>query len=129
MRRLMLAAALLLSGSLGSGADQAPHMLSITPGVAKPGDILEVAGLGLDRNNVDEVYLTDHKFDMKVKVLDQQEKSIRFRVPPFAKAGRLQLLILTAGDAPKLLEQPLYVVIEESATEIGQAKKQEQDKP
>ena len=55
---------------------------------------------------MDEVYLTDHTFDMKVKVLDQTDDSIEFRIPPFVKPGRLQLVVKTAGKEPLLLEQP-----------------------
>ncbi len=62
---------------------------------------------------MDEVYLTDHTFDMKVKVLDQTDDSIEFRVPPFVKPGRLQLLVKTTGKEPLLLEQPVYITIEE----------------
>ncbi len=62
---------------------------------------------------MDEVYLTDHTFDMKVKVLDQTEDYIEFRVPPFVKPGRLQLLVKTTGKEPVLLEQPVYINVEE----------------
>ena len=43
-------------------------------------------------------------------------------MPPFAKPGRMQVLALTKGDDPKLLEQPLYVVIEEAQTQVTQVK-------
>ena len=76
-------------------------MSSVSAKVAKPGDVIDISGLGLDEKNVDEVYLTDHKFDMKVKLVEQNEKSIKFRVPPFAKPGRMQILVLTKGDGSK----------------------------
>jgi hypothetical protein len=105
---------------------EAPQMNTISAKVAKPGDILEITGVGLNSSKVDEIYLTDHKFDMKVKVLDQKETSITLRVPPFAKPGRMQLLMLTKGNEPKLLEQPLYLLIEDpSTTEVTQVKKPE----
>jgi hypothetical protein len=59
---------------------------------------------------------------MKVKLLEQTDHIIRFRIPPFAKPGRVQLLMLTKGDEPKLLEEPVYLVIEEATTEVGQVK-------
>jgi hypothetical protein len=67
----------------------------------------------LDKTKVDEVYLTDHTFDMKVKVLDQTDDSIEFRIPPSVKPGRLQLLVKTAGHQPMLLEQPVFITVEE----------------
>ncbi|HWZ33365.1 MAG TPA: hypothetical protein VNX18_18615 [Bryobacteraceae bacterium] len=108
----------------------APQMNTISAKAAKPGDILEISGVGLDSTKVDEIYLTDHKFDMKVKVLEQNATGIKLRVPPFAKPGRVQLLVLTKGEEPKLLEQPLYLLIEDPATtEVTQVKKPEAPKP
>ena len=102
--------------------DPAPQMESLSAKTAKPGDVIEIVGVGLGDRKIDEVYLTDHKFDMRVKLLEQKPTLIRFRVPPFAKPGRMQVLALTKGDEPKLLEQPLYIVIEDPATEVTQVK-------
>jgi hypothetical protein len=101
---------------------ESPHMQSVSSKTAKPGDVLDVSGVALDSANVEEVFLTDHKFDMKVKVLEQSEKKLKIRVPPFAKAGRVQFMILTGGESPKLLEQPIFLVIEEENTEISAVK-------
>jgi hypothetical protein len=120
MRTLLLLA---IVSSLSCFGDDAPEPKAISAKVAKPGDTLTITGVGLSASKVDEVYLTDHKFDMRVKVLEQKETSITVRVPPFAKPGRVQLLMLTKGDTPALLEQPLYVIIEEATTEIGEVKK------
>ena len=85
--------------------------------------LVVVTGVSLGEDRVDEVYLSDHKFDMKVKVLEQNAKTIKFRVPPFAK-GRMQLLMLMKSakdnEDPKLLELPAYLLIEEVSTEITQ---------
>jgi len=119
MRRILLVS-LLAAAKCFATPDDAPQMNSVSAKVAKPGDVIDISGLGLSNKAVDEVYLTDHKFDMKVKLVEQSDKTIRFRVPPFAKPGRVQLLLLTKGDEPKLLEEPLYIVIEEATTEVGQ---------
>ncbi len=79
-------------------------------------------GEGLSSKNVDEIYLTDHKFDMRVKVLDQKDTAVKFRVPPFAKPGRMQLLFLSKGADPKLLEQPVYLLIEDPNAEVAETK-------
>jgi len=92
---------------------QVPMMSSVEPDSGKIGSVLRIQGVYLGKEKVDEVYLTDHTFDMKVKVLDQTEDSIQFRIPPSAKAGRLQLLVKTAGKKPLLLEQPVYITVEE----------------
>lgn len=122
MRSLLLVGILSSLGCFAADGD-APQMNTISAKTAKPGDIVNITGVGLDPSKIDEVYLTDHKFDMKVKVLEQKATSITLRVPPFAKPGRMQLLVLTKGDQPKLLEQPLYLLIEDPATEVTQVKK------
>jgi hypothetical protein len=92
---------------------QVPQMNTVQPDSGKVGSVLRIHGVYLGKEKVDEVYLTDHTFDMKVKVLDQTEDSIEFRIPPSAKPGRLQLLVKTPGKKPLLLEQPVYITVEE----------------
>ena len=128
--RLLLLVGMLSSVGFAAAADgDAPQMNTISARSAKPGDIIEITGVGLESAKVDEIYLTDHKFDMKVKVLEQKETAIKMRVPPFAKPGRMQLLVLTKGEDPKLLEQPLFLLIEDpNAVEVTQVKKAEEPK-
>lgn len=90
-----------------------PQADSLEPKSGKAGSILRVVGKSLAKPGVDEVYLTDHRFDLKVKVLEQTDTHISFRIPPFVKPGRLQLLFLTGGKNPLFLEQPFYVQIED----------------
>ncbi len=104
---------------------QVPQMSTVQPDNGKIGSVLRIHGVYLGKEKVDEVYLTDHTFDMKVKVLDQTEDSIEFRIPPSAKPGRLQLLVKTTGKQPKLLEQPVYITVEEKdpSVEVAAASK------
>jgi len=129
MRVLPLVCMFSIVGCFAAAADDnAPQMNTMSAKTAKPGDIIEIAGVGLESAKVDEIYLTDHKFDMKVKVLEQKETLIKMRVPPFAKPGRMQLLVLTKGEDPKLLEQRLYLLIEDPTTEVTHVKKAEEPK-
>jgi hypothetical protein len=91
---------------------QVPVMNQVVPDSGKIGSVLTVQGQFLDKTKVDEVYLSDHTFDMKVKVLAQTGGSIEFRIPPFAKPGRLQLVVKTTGSDPEILEQPVYITVE-----------------
>jgi hypothetical protein len=110
----MLCLGMLCLGVLPSMAQTpVPIMRNVDPGRGTIGAVLRVNGVNLDIANVDEVYLTDHALDMKVKVLEQTEKSIKFRIPPSVKPGRLQLVVKTTGKLPKLLEQPVYITVEE----------------
>jgi len=138
MRLFVPALSLMLSCLAGD--ELAPQITNVSPKVVKPGDSVIVTGVSLGEDRVDEVFLSDHKFDMKVKVLEQNAKMIKFRVPPLSKPGRMQLLMLMKAEKeedPKLLELPAYILIEEVTTEItqiqgsdkGKKSTQEQQKP
>ncbi len=92
---------------------EVPVMHKVQPDNGKIGSVLRVGGVFLGKTKVDEVYLTDHTFDMKCKVLLQGDDFIEFRIPPSVKPGRLQLLVKTTGREPQLPEQPVYVTVEE----------------
>ena len=111
---LMLSATLLCLALARSLTAQAPHMHSVQPDTGKIGDVLRVQGVSLGAARVDEVYLSDHTFDLKVKVLEQSDDVIDFRIPPFAKPGKLQLVVKITGKQPLLLEQPLYITVKET---------------
>jgi hypothetical protein len=115
--RLTLVLALLSFGLVLPLAAQVPQMSKVEPDNGTIGSVLRIQGIFLGKAKVDEVYLTDHTFDMKVKVLDQSDGLIEFRIPPSAKPGRLQLLVKTPGKQPLLLEQPVYITVEEKQKE------------
>lgn len=96
------------------GLTQTPVMHAVQPDNGKIGSVLRVSGIYLGKTRVDEVYLTDHTFDMMCKIMAQGEDYIEFRIPPSAKAGRLQLLLKTTGREPLLIEQPVYITVADS---------------
>jgi hypothetical protein len=111
--RLTLVFSLLCMAGAASLSAQVPVMKKVEPDSGKVGSVLKIQGVFLEKAKVDEVYLTDHTFDMKVKVLGQTADSIEFRIPPSVKPGRLQLLVKTTGKQPLLMEQPVYITVEE----------------
>src|SRR5277367_6837478 len=113
--RLMLSLSWLCIGAAASLSAQVPLMNNVLPDSGKIGSVLRVHGVFLNKTQVDEVYLTDHTFDMKVKVLNQADDYIEFRIPPSVKPGRLQLLVKTTGREPILLEQPVFITVQEPA--------------
>ena len=112
MRSILQVSLLALSAYGFGDVPVAPQTEKVEPRVGKPGTIIRIWGKALDAAHVEEVFLTDHRFDMKVKVLEQSANHLVIRVPPFVKPGRLQLLLLTAGNNPAYLEQPWFVLIE-----------------
>jgi hypothetical protein len=112
MRRLIVVSLLLIGFSAVSLA-QAPQMNSVNPVSGKVGTVLRAHGTALGKDKVEGVYLSDHTLDMMVKVLNQSDDVIEFRIPPSVKPGKLQLVLKTAGKEQYLLEQPFYVTVEE----------------
>ena len=105
--------ALLLAGSFILCAQEAfPRMTSVEPPNGKVGDVLNVAGENLGKANVAQVFLTDGKNDFKVEVTEQADVAIKFKIPTI-KPGRFNLMVLTSGKQPKLIEQPVKVTVEE----------------
>src|SRR6266404_2722136 len=94
-------------------AAQVPQMNTVQPEGGKVGAVLRIHGTNLSKARVDEVYLTDHTHDMKVRVLDQSDNAIEFRIPPSVKPGKLLLLVKISGKQAVLLEQPVYITVEE----------------
>ena len=127
----LIAPVLLFALSAFAADELAPQISTVTPRVVKPGDTVVVTGVSLGEDLVEDVYLSDHKFDMKCKVLEQNAKMIKFRIPPVSKSGRMQLLMLMKAvkdEDPKLLEMPAYLLIEEVSTEITQVQGQDKSK-
>jgi len=111
--RKMIVGSLLFMGLAASLSAQAPQMRSVTPDSGKIGAVVRAHGISLGRDKVEGIYLSDHTLDMMVKVLNQSDDLIEFRIPPSVKPGKLQLVIKTAGKQSYLLEQPFYVTVEE----------------
>ena len=99
-------------GLYGQSAPVSPQATRLEPKIAKPGMVLTITGVALGKTRIEEVFLTDHRFDLKVTVLEQADNTLKIRVPPFVKAGRQQLLLLTAGPNRAYLEQPVFVLVE-----------------
>ena len=86
------------------------HVVSVDPATAKVGDVVTVNGDGIDKGNVDTLYLTDDKTDIKVEIMEQSAKAIKFKVPESAKAHRWAVMVHTTKD--QLIEEPVRVTIE-----------------
>lgn len=107
-------ATMILAAGMAWAVDKtgAPYMKAVEPATAKAGDVVKVVGDFLDKTRVAEVYLTKGNTDLKVQIVEQTGEFIRFKVPAAAGPARYQLMFLTAGADPKLLEQPVYLIVE-----------------
>jgi hypothetical protein len=124
MRKLIVVS-LVLAGSAGWLAAQAPQMDVMNPNTGTIGTVVRANGKALGKDKIDSVYLSDHTLDLMVKVLSQSDDTIEFRIPPSVKPGKLQLVLKTTGKQQYILEQPFYFTVEEpkAAGEVAAASK------
>jgi hypothetical protein len=87
-----------------------PHMTAVEPTSGKSGDVLTVTGENLDNSTVAALYLTDEKNDIKVGIVSETSNSIKFTIPAGVKPGDFALMVLTKGDNPKYIEEPVRVI-------------------
>jgi hypothetical protein len=94
-----------------AGRSQGARITGVDPLSAKVGDVVTASGEGIDKTNVDDLYLTDGKTDIKVEITEQTDKAIKFKVPDKAKGARWALMI-HAKTGNQLLEQPVKLAVE-----------------
>ena len=82
----------------------------VTPGEARPGDLVTVTGAALDASHIKEIYLTDGEVDYRVEILEQSDLAVRLRVPAKIPSGPMRFAIVVVS-RPELLEQPVLLKI------------------
>jgi hypothetical protein len=87
-------------------------MSTVSPESGRIGDVLVVQGTNLGQDLVAAVFLTDSTGDTKVAIIAQTSTSIRFKIPPEAKAGRYALMVLTKGANGRYFEEPVKLTVE-----------------
>ena len=119
MRFALLLSVLFLQPVLSAGAVDpknepmpTPLMRTVDPYTAKAGTEVTVSGDHLDKNIVEEVYVSVEGKNVKAEIVDQSAKQIKFRVPA-VKPGSYRLVVLVRTVEPLLIEEPVRVAIEE----------------
>jgi hypothetical protein len=104
------------AGAIASAADEpfrpVPMIKAVQPDTARAGDELTAIGTHLDKALVAELYMIQGDKTIQVKIVDQKEDAIKFAVPASVTPGRYQLMVLTAGNRPQYLEEPVYFTVE-----------------
>jgi len=96
-----------------TGWSQGTRIVNVEPLTAKVGDTVTANGDGIDAANVDVLYLTDGTTDIKVAIMEQSDKRIKFKIPDGTKPGRWGLMIhLKSTTGPPLIEQPVKVTVQ-----------------
>ena|SRR5271165_7088845 len=89
-----------------------PVVKTLTPSPARAGAELVATGQHLGKDFVGAAYLTmgDDNFPLEIK--SQSEDTIKTTVPSGLKTGRYGFMVLTRGEIPRYIDEPVFVVIE-----------------
>ena len=82
----------------------------VIPGEARPGDMVTATGYALDAEHLKELYLTKGDNDFQVEIVEQNDRSVRFKVPAKIPTGVTRLAIVVAG-RNDILEEPVFLKI------------------
>jgi|GEM_PF-4294018 len=110
-------------------AAQIPQIRSCSPTTVKPGAIVTVAGENLGKGNIDKLYLTDGTNDTVISIQQQGDTELKVKVPDKMALGRFAFLILTKGEEPKLIEQPVKLTVSDKEPEPEPAPQQQPQEP
>lgn len=89
-----------------------PIVRSVGPSPAKAGQEVAASGQYLSKEFVASAYLTlgDNTYEVEIK--SQSDEKITFKVPGILKPGKFGLMLLTNGDVPRYLDEPVYLQVE-----------------
>jgi IPT/TIG domain len=96
----------------GDNDPQTPYIQTVTPDTVKAGAEITVEGRNLGKAWVGELYLTTTGSDVKLAITTQKDEQIIAKLPANVQPGRYRLMILTTGNAPRFVEQPVMLVVE-----------------
>ncbi len=97
-------------------AQNAPMLRSLDKQEALRGDKVTVTGQNLAKPQVAGLYLTKGNDDIEVTVEEQTDTTIRFVVGKDMPFGRYGLLVLTGGESPMYIDQPVKLNVVEKLT-------------
>ena len=69
-------------------------------------------GQNLSKEFVASVYLTKGDDTFELTLTSQTDEKITAKLPANLKSGRYGLMVLTRGDVPRLIEQPVFLILE-----------------
>jgi hypothetical protein len=89
-----------------------PLVRTLAPSPAKPGSELVAAGQNLGKEFVASAYLTQGENTFELEITSQTPQSIKAKIPANLKPGRFGLMVLTRGEVPRYIDEPVFVNIE-----------------
>lgn len=91
---------------------ETPLIHNVTPDITKTMKTVTVTGMYLGKSHVIELYLTRGGVDFKLAMKTQKPDQILAVIPAEVTGGKYRLMVQTAGELPRFIEQPVYLTIE-----------------
>src|SRR5687768_10141093 len=92
-----------------AGTPSHSRVFRLEPDSGRPGDIITAYGEQLGSARIQELLLTDGECTSLVTIIQQNEVSIRFRIPARLAPGRYKVVILPSGRYPQGVEQQVVL--------------------
>lgn len=110
----LLGASLASPGSIGRETRDIPHVYRAEPDVVQAGNLVTAFGEHLDWSHVADVLLTDGNVVALTHIVDQGSDFLKFRIPRSLAPGRYSVLIATAEQQSRLLDQEVVITVKRS---------------
>jgi len=112
MLALSIATFVLSAAVIDEPVRPTPLVRTLAPSPAKPGNTLVATGQNLGKELVASVYLTQGDATFQVEITSQTPDTIKMKLPANLKPGRFGFMILTRGETPRYIDEPVFVYIE-----------------
>jgi hypothetical protein len=108
-----VASLLLAAGSFyrDPGVGARSRIIRLEPDTGRPGDVITAFGEQLDRPRVEDICLTDGERTALVTIIQQNDVSIRFRIPAKLASGRYKVVLVIAGRYYHGIEQQVILTV------------------
>jgi hypothetical protein len=110
----LLGVSLSSPGNIGREPRDIPHVDRVEPDVVQTGDVVTAFGNYLDWSHVADVLLTDGDVVALTRIVEQESDFLRFRMPRSLAPGRYSVLLATAEQQPRLLDQQIVITVKRS---------------
>lgn len=98
-------------GNIGHEPRGIPHVDRVEPDVVQTGDVVTAVGKYLDWSHVADVLLSDADVVALTHIVEQEDDFLRFRIPRSLASGRYSVLLCTAEEQPRLLDQEVVITV------------------
>lgn len=109
---VFISVSLIVPVKAGDNDPVTPYIQRVNPEDPKPGGVITADGTALGKALVSEIYLTRGSTDIKLEITSQKAEQIVAKLPATLEAGRYKLMLLTAGAAPRFIEQPVALTVQ-----------------